>query len=132
MTTYPLIGEVVHSGATYRDFIRHHDQADSVRLKVIRPCGPAYPEHYWITEVIQSQDRRWMGMTVIVSEGHVYKQRTNREAAWAGMPVGAARPVPWILRPEDKRCGGVPARCCDPECGPLCRWPEDRPWIKQP
>jgi hypothetical protein len=99
MTTYPLIGEVVHSGATYRDFIRHHDQADSVRLKVVRPCGPAYPEHYWVTEVIQSQDRRWMGMTVIVSEGHVYKQRMGRSVVWAGLPERDDKPYPGLQSP---------------------------------
>jgi hypothetical protein len=104
MTTYPLIGEVVHSGATYRDFIRHSDRADSARLRVVRPCGPAYPDHYWVTEVIQSQDRRWLGMTVIVSEGHVYQMRLGRSVVWAGLPLVREKRVP---RPDDKPYPGL-------------------------
>ena len=100
---YPLVGEVVRAGATYRDFIRHHDRVDSVRIRVVRPCGPQYPPHYWVTEVCQSGDRRWLGMTIIASEAHIYAARMLRGIQWAGHPIegGKGRPVPWIPKPDD-------------------------------
>ena len=106
MATYPLIGEVVHARATYRDFLRGPDWVCSIRIRVVRPCGPQYPDHYWMADVIETGLRQYLGMTLIVSEGAVYKLRTGRDASWAGKaivddtPAGSRPWASWLPRPD--------------------------------
>ena len=103
MPHYPLIGEVVHARATYRDFLRGPDWVCSIRVRVVRPCGPQYPDHYWVAEVIETGLRQYLGMTLIVSEGAVYKLRTGRDASWAGKQLEPSRAEPWGWLPRDSR-----------------------------
>ena len=108
MAHYPLIGEVVHAGATYRDFLRGPDWVCSIRIRVVRPCGPQYPDHYWMADVIETGLRQYLGMTLLVSESAVYKLRTGRDASWAGKsivddaPAGRRPWASWLLRPDGR------------------------------
>ena len=98
--TYPLVGEVVRPGTTFRDWFRPEGrEPESFRARVVRPAGKRFPEGYWITEVVQCSNRAWMNMTVIMAEGHIYTMRTGRDPGWAGRSVEVAKPVPWIPKP---------------------------------
>lgn len=99
--TYPLVSEVVLPGATYRDLFRPEGRHPvSFRARIIRPTGPAFPKTTWITRVIQCEDRRYMSISLIVPEGHLYGLRTGRGAGWAGKSVEPTVLPAWWPKPD--------------------------------
>ena len=101
MATYPLSCEVVFPGVTYRDHIRPEGRPPiNFRARVVRKTGPQFPFGHWACQIIQCEDRRFLQMTLIVSEGTIYAMRTGKGIGWAGQSVEVASLPGWWPRPD--------------------------------
>ena len=79
---YPAVSDVVKVGLTYRDWFRPSGRPPmSFRARCVRqiPWG----QDVWLAQVIEGP-RSYLGMTVIVTAGHIYGLRTG------GVPITSA------------------------------------------